>query len=92
MKDLDRIAQAMLDFPTLEILFEGHTDNQGYFQLNLKLSEERIEEVKTYLISKGVPTERITTKGWGQTRPIASNATEERRKLNRRVEFTIVKK
>ena len=92
LKDLDRIAQAMLDFPTLEILFEGHTDNQGDFQLNLKLSEERIEQVKTYLISRGVPTERITTKGWGQTQPIASNATEERRKLNRRVEFTIVKK
>ena len=92
LKDLDRIAQAMLDFPTLEILFEGHTDNQGDFQLNLKLSEERIEEVKNYLISKGVPSHRITTKGWGQTRPIASNATEERRKLNRRVEFMIVKK
>jgi outer membrane protein OmpA-like peptidoglycan-associated protein len=92
LKDLDRIAQAMLEFPTLEILFEGHTDNQGDFQLNLKLSEERIEEVKVYLISKGVPSERITTKGWGQTRPIASNATEERRKLNRRVEFTITKK
>jgi outer membrane protein OmpA-like peptidoglycan-associated protein len=92
LKNLDRIAQAMMDFPTLEILFEGHTDNQGDFQLNLKLSEERIEEVKTYLISKGVPAERITTKGWGQTHPIASNATEERRKLNRRVEFTITKK
>jgi outer membrane protein OmpA-like peptidoglycan-associated protein len=92
LKDLDRIAQAMIDFPTLEILFEGHTDNQGDFQLNLKLSEERVDEVKTYLISKGVPSERITTKGWGQTRPLASNATEERRKLNRRVEFTITKK
>jgi outer membrane protein OmpA-like peptidoglycan-associated protein len=92
LKDLDRIAQVMLEFPTLEILFEGHTDNQGDFQLNLKLSEDRIEEVKNYLISKSVPSERITTKGWGQTRPIASNATEERRKLNRRVEFTIVKK
>ncbi len=92
LKDLDRIAQAMTDFPTLEILFEGHTDNQGDFQLNLKLSEERVEEVKNYLITKGVSPERITTKGWGQTRPIASNATEERRKLNRRVEFTITKK
>ena len=92
LKDLDRIAQAMNDFPSLEILFEGHTDNQGDFQLNLKLSEERVEEVKNYLISKGVQAERITTKGWGQTRPIASNATDERRKLNRRVEFTIVKK
>lgn len=92
LKDLDRIAQAMNDFPTLEILFEGHTDNQGDFQLNLKLSEERVEEVKNYLISKGIASERVTTKGWGQTRPIASNATEERRRLNRRVEFTITKK
>ncbi len=92
LKDLDRIAQAMNDFPSLEILFEGHTDNQGDFQLNLKLSEERVDEVKNYLISKGIAQERITTKGWGQTRPIASNATDERRKLNRRVEFTIVKK
>ena len=92
LKDLDRIAQAMLDFPTLEIFFEGHTDNQGDFQLNLKLSEERLDEVKNYLISKSILAERITTKGWGQTRPIASNLTEDRRKLNRRVEFTIVKK
>ena len=92
LKDLDRIAQAMNDFPSLEILFEGHTDNQGDFQLNLKLSEERVEEVRNYLISKGLTPERITTKGWGQTRPIASNATDERRKLNRRVEFTITKK
>ena len=92
LKDLDRIAQAMNDFPSLEILFEGHTDNQGDFQLNLKLSEERVDEVKNYLISKGIAQERITTKGWGQTRPIASNATDERRKLNRRVEFTITKK
>lgn len=92
LKDLDKIVQAMLDYPTLEIFFEGHTDNQGDFQLNLKLSEERLEEVKNYLISKSIPAERITTKGWGQTRPIASNATEERRKLNRRVEFTIIKK
>ncbi len=92
LKDLDRIVQAMKEFPTLEILFEGHTDNQGDFQLNLKLSEERVEEVKKYLITKGIASERITTKGWGQTRPLASNATEERRRLNRRVEFTITKK
>jgi outer membrane protein OmpA-like peptidoglycan-associated protein len=92
LKDLDRIVQAMNDFPNLEILFEGHTDNQGDFQLNLKLSEERVLEVKNYLLSKGINAERISTKGWGQTQPIASNATEERRRLNRRVEFTITKK
>lgn len=92
LKDLDRIAQAMRDIPTLEILFEGHTDNQGDFQLNLQLSEERVKNAKKYLISQGIQAERIQIKGWGQTRPIANNATEERRKLNRRVEFTIIKK
>lgn len=91
-KDLDRIVQAMLEFPTLEIFFEGHTDNQGDFQLNMQLSEDRVKAVKDYLISKGIDANRITTKGWGPTQPIASNASEERRKLNRRVEFTIMKK
>ncbi|MDI9877848.1 OmpA family protein [Flectobacillus longus] len=92
LRDLDRIAQAMKEIPTLEILFEGHTDNQGDFQLNLQLSEDRVRNAKKYLISQGIQAERIQTKGWGQTRAIASNATEERRKLNRRVEFTIIKK
>ncbi len=92
MKELDKIVQAMIEIPTLEVLFEGHTDNQGDFQLNLQLSESRVAEVKKYITSKGISANRITTKGWGQTRPIASNATEERRRLNRRVEFTITKK
>lgn len=92
MKDLDRIIQAMNEFPDLEILFEGHTDNQGDFQLNLQLSEDRVNAVKKYITSQGIAPNRITTKGWGQTRPLASNATEERRRLNRRVEFTITKK
>lgn len=91
-KDLDRIIQAMYDFPTLEILFEGHTDNQGVAELNLKLSEDRVSIVKKYMISKGIAANRIKTKGWGQTRPIANNSTEDKRKLNRRVEFTIIKK
>ena len=92
MRDLDRIIQVMNEFPDLEILFEGHTDNQGDFQLNLQLSEDRVNAVKKYITSQGIAPNRITTKGWGQTRPVASNATEERRRLNRRVEFTITKK
>ena len=92
LRDLDRIAQAMKEIPTLEILFEGHTDNLGDFQLNLQLSEDRVKNAKKYLVSQGIQADRVQTKGWGQTRPIASNATEERRKLNRRVEFTIIKK
>lgn len=92
MQDLQRIAQAMKEIPSLEVLFEGHTDNQGDFYLNLQLSEERVKQVKNYLIKQGIAEHRIQTKGWGPARPIASNATEEKRKLNRRVEFTVTKK
>jgi outer membrane protein OmpA-like peptidoglycan-associated protein len=92
MKNLDRIVKVMKEIPSLEILFEGHTDNQGDFQLNMKLSEERVTAVKKYIVNQGISPLRITTKGWGPTRPISSNTTEERRRLNRRVEFTITKK
>ncbi len=92
MRNLDRIVQVMKDNPTLEILFEGHTDNQGDFQLNMKLSEDRVAAVKKYLVSQGILPQRIKTKAWGPTRPISNNANEEQRQRNRRVEFTIIKK
>jgi outer membrane protein OmpA-like peptidoglycan-associated protein len=59
--------------------------------LNKELSEKRVETIKNYLVSKGIAADRITGKGMGGTKPVASNATEDTRKLNRRVEFTIVK-
>jgi outer membrane protein OmpA-like peptidoglycan-associated protein len=86
------IAQQLIENKSLEILLEGHTDNQGDFQLNLRLSEDRVKSVRTYLTSRGVAANRIQIKGWGSTKPIDSNLTEERRKRNRRVEFTILKK
>jgi outer membrane protein OmpA-like peptidoglycan-associated protein len=89
--ELDRVADLLRQNPTLEILLEGHTDNQGDFNLNLKLSEERVRAVKTYLESKGIEARRVQTKGWGATRPIASNVTEETRRRNRRVEFTVLR-
>jgi outer membrane protein OmpA-like peptidoglycan-associated protein len=91
LPDLDRIAEMMLKYATMEILVEGHTDNQGDFNLNMELSENRVKEVKRYLVSKGVPESRLQIKGWGSTKPIASNEIEETRKKNRRVEFTILK-
>ena len=75
--------------PGFKILLEGHTDNQGDWVENLKLSNDRVENVKAYLVLKGIAENRIRTKGWGGTKPLASNLTEERRKLNRRVEFTL---
>jgi len=88
---LDIVAQMMLDNPQIEIQLSGHTDNRGGFKLNLELSERRVIKVMDYLLSKGIDQNRISGKGYGSTRPIASNAGEETRKLNRRVEFTIIK-
>jgi outer membrane protein OmpA-like peptidoglycan-associated protein len=89
--ELDRIATTMTAYPAMEILLEGHTDNQGDTQKNVKLSEDRVLEVKKYLTSKGISAQRIQTKAWGPAKPIASNQTEQSRQKNRRVEFTILK-
>ena len=89
--ELDQVV-AMLDkYPTMELLVEGHTDNQGEWDLNMKLSEDRVRVVKEYMVAKGVTEGRIQTKAWGPSKPVASNTNEEKRKLNRRVEFTILK-
>lgn len=90
--ELDRLVTIMENNPTMEIEIGGHTDNQGNLELNKKLSEDRAKAVMNYLVSKGISEKRITWKGYGGSKPIASNATEASKKLNRRVEFTILKK
>ena len=89
--ELDRIAGIMDSHPGMEVLVEGHTDNQGDWGLNIKLSEERVRVVKEYLTGKGIDSNRIRTKALGPSKPIASNGTELNRQQNRRVEFTILK-
>ena len=89
---LDEVVELMRENPEMEILLTGHTDNQGNLKTNIRLSQERVEAVKNYLISRGIDEDRIEGKGYGPTRPIASNASEETRRLNRRVEFVIIKK
>ena len=88
--ELDRVAGMLTTYPKMTILVEGHTDNQGDWEPNMKLSEDRVRVVKAYLTAKGIAETRIQTKAWGPSKPIASNETDERRKLNRRVEFTIL--
>ncbi len=88
--ELDRIVAMLNERPNLAILVEGHTDNQGDWEPNMKLSEDRVKVVKDYLVSKGIAESRIRTKAWGPSKPIANNASDERRKLNRRVEFTLL--
>lgn len=90
--ELDRIAETMKENGNLVIEIQGHTDNVGSNENNLKLSEERAESVRTYLLSKKLPANRVTSVGFGESRPIASNDTEEGKAQNRRVEFVIVKK
>jgi len=89
--ELDMVADFMKENPKVEILLSGHTDNQGRHELNVKLSRERVNVVKEYLVSKGIDTKRITSRGFGGAKPIADNDAEETRALNRRVEFTITK-
>jgi OOP family OmpA-OmpF porin len=89
--ELDLVVSFLQVNPSVEILLSGHTDNRGNPEHNLRLSQKRVERVKGYLVSKGISAKRISGKGFGGSKPIASNNTEETRRLNRRVEFMIVK-
>jgi outer membrane protein OmpA-like peptidoglycan-associated protein len=85
---LNEIVMILRENAELHILVEGHTDNQGDWNENLKLSLERVDHVKAYLVSQGIDAGRIQVKGWGGTKPLTSSTQEERRRLNRRVEFS----
>jgi len=85
---LDRVAALLIE-KDFSLKLAGHTDNTGSLQLNLRLSKERAESVKAYLVSKGANPSRIEATGYGPNQPIASNKTAEGRQQNRRVEFTI---
>jgi outer membrane protein OmpA-like peptidoglycan-associated protein len=89
--ELDRLLVLLQQNPKLEIEISGHTDNVGGDASNMKLSNERAEAVTTYLNYRGITVNRIIAKGYGKTKPAATNSTEEGRQLNRRVEFTILK-
>jgi outer membrane protein OmpA-like peptidoglycan-associated protein len=89
--ELERLLKLLSDNPLLEIELVGHTDNQGPSSANLQLSEERALSIVKYLIENGIDKKRLEFKGYGGTRPIASNASEESRHKNRRVEIKILK-
>lgn len=88
--ELDKVVQLLKDNPTLKIQISGHTDNSGKASDNITLSENRAKSVTTYIISKGINTARLTFKGWGDTQPIAGNATPEGRAQNRRTELKVI--
>jgi OmpA-OmpF porin, OOP family len=89
--ELDRLAGVMEENPTLTIKLEGHTDTVGDFDANVELSRNRVDEVKRYLVSKGISPDRIETIGYGPSRPINTNKSLKERPENRRVEMVVVK-
>ncbi|MEP6747729.1 MAG: OmpA family protein [Bacteroidota bacterium] len=89
--ELDRVILLLKDNPAIEIEMSAHTDSKGSDDYNLKLSQSRATSVREYIVSKGVDGSRIVSQGYGETKPVASNETDDGRQLNRRVEFKILK-
>lgn len=85
---LDRVAASLRDWPDVKVEVGGHTDSVADPAYNMDLSQRRAESVRQYLIDKGISPSRLTAKGYGETRPIATNDTAEGRAKNRRVELT----
>ncbi|MEZ0541237.1 OmpA family protein [Fibrella arboris] len=88
--ELDKLVTMMDDNPQMRIRLEGHTDIVGDKAANLQLSRDRVLACQSYLVRKGIDVVRIETIGYGDTRPILTKGTDEDRKVNRRVEFSIL--
>ncbi len=89
--ELQRLIDVMKKHTKMEVEIAGHTDDIGSDKVNNKLSLERANAVRDYIITKGIEPERLKAKGYGKTKPVASNKTDEGKKKNRRVDFTILK-
>lgn len=88
--DLDKIANFLIDHPTFKLVISGHTDSAGKEESNLKLSQARADAIKIYLSTQlPIDSKRITAIGYGSSKPIVEEITDEHKQLNRRVEFEI---
>lgn len=88
-KSLDILVKTMKNNPNFNLVISGHADPTGAEALNNQLSQERADAVKNYLVSKGIDASRLTTQGFGSSKPVASNDTEAGRAQNRRVDFGV---
>ncbi|GAB3900289.1 hypothetical protein GCM10028803_22890 [Larkinella knui] len=88
---LDILLNTLKSYPKLVIEIAGHTDNVGDRRLNQSLSENRARVITNYLIQRGIPENRLQYQGYGDNRPAAPNDNELNKKLNRRVEFTVLR-
>ncbi|MBC7486188.1 MAG: OmpA family protein [Cytophagaceae bacterium] len=89
--ELEKLVETLNLHPAVAIEIAGHTDNQGERNKNIELSENRAKKTKEYLVEKGIEEKRISAVGYGPDNPLNTNRTETERKLNRRVEFKIMK-
>jgi outer membrane protein OmpA-like peptidoglycan-associated protein len=89
LRVLNHVAVVLNQYPETRVWIEGHTDNQGSYDFNLRLSDHRAQRVRQALVHRGVNPSRITTEGYAFSQPVASNATPYGRALNRRVEIRI---
>lgn len=92
IEELERVVRLLFVRPTMKLRIEGHADSTGPHEKNMELSQKRAEAVRNYLIGSGIQPSRLEVAGYGDTRPIATNSTEEGRRLNRRIEFLILAK
>jgi outer membrane protein OmpA-like peptidoglycan-associated protein len=90
--ELDRAVQLLKETPSMQAEIAGHTDSTGSTEYNNELSRRRAESVRSYLIAKGIRSDRLTAEGYGSKQPVASNGSENGRAENRRVEFVVRKK
>jgi outer membrane protein OmpA-like peptidoglycan-associated protein/tetratricopeptide (TPR) repeat protein len=88
--ELEKAVDLMKKNPSMVIEVGGHTDNVGDDNSNMKLSHERAKAVRDYMVTAGIPSARIQSKGYGELNPVAANDTDEGRKTNRRTEFIII--
>lgn len=88
---LDKVVRTLRENPKIEVEIRGYTDNTGGYQLNMRLSKQRADAVKIYLLNQGIDAVKIRTRGFGPENPIATNHTREGRAKNRRIEFYRIK-
>ncbi|GAC1707820.1 MAG: hypothetical protein NVS9B7_21850 [Flavisolibacter sp.] len=89
--ELDRVVSLLNENAAIEIEMSAHTDNKGSDDYNFKLSDNRARSVMDYILSKGIAPSKIVSHGYGKTKPVVPNDSDENRQLNRRVEFKIMK-
>jgi len=90
-ESLARVAEGLRGQPSMELLIEGHTDSVGADAFNRKLSQQRANAARNFLIAEGIGAARLSARGAGESKPVASNKTKDGRALNRRVEFSVIR-